>query len=1230
MNKSFTGSPTRPARIPIVPALIILWAVHPAAAFDGHSVTEGPLVLSIAEPADVTQINQPVEVAVTLENTGSAPLEVNVRIADLVDEWRAIGEASRHVRIDARARAQMMFQIAASPGALSALYPIHVYASFRSGRQDRVAHAVRIFESDFEKPVVSSPRAPDLPVNILSAHGALPLWSLRTYRVAWQFFDKPLAYMPVGWQGSSSESSAFLGISPVARGTTKQAITTHPPWKPTGGTVFIEYRVQLPDTTPLTLAFANAIRDNTAAEPPSDGVTFRVWVGDQKLFERHTDSKQWLEGTADLSAYHGRTVLLRLESHPGPSRNTTCDSSYWGEPVLVAGKLPTPASEAEKQERRNAARSLVRTGEGEGTLFSLEDGYRVAVLPGDAGLFDGAVAIGNADACVVFDGLRVSVLGHAVGSGPSAVSMEGRTNWTDDGRGLTVTQPLQLAGELFNLTTRIWPEGSGLRIKVDCPKRITDFALGPADQKAPRVYYGHGYCIVEPQAFQAGFGGHNLSTSHVGFDFDEGLSLLVACDHPPDFLEVSPENRVYALHTHLDATMTLVPSTAGAFECAKKYRPLYDKKASPGFVRKAGRFVFDIWGGRYADIAGTMGQMIDYGLTDSLLTAHVWQRWGYDYRLPDIYPPLPSLGTVEDMQEIARVCAEHDIPWGLHDNYIDFYPDAQGYSYDDICFTEDGKPIRAWFNEGRDAQSYRWRPDCFLPWLQRNLSLIGPNLKPTHYFIDVFTSIDCFDYFDRAGQYHSMLETRKCWGEAFAWIRDTLGGNAPMTSEAGDDQLIGYLDGADCQHLQLSPESKSFCNRLPCRDWERVPWYDAVLHDKFSLHGVGYSGRYQGDRSRQEHGIESDDYLSAEILEGHAMMIDAEGFGRGAVRKYWLAQDFVRSIALDKITSVQFVEGDIHRQIITWKSGATVYVNRGDSDWQVTGKVLPQYGYCAINGPIESGIERIGDITVEQSRGPGRWYFSARGFGPEGQLAIRPQAVSVEHLGDRRFKLITNWQAQEPAPKDLHVFIHFTSDQSNRSDGIAFQSGGAPSPGTSEWMGTIRLGDNWIAQVPSQYGPGEYGILVGLWDPATGRRYGLLGSDDGTTRYRLGTLVVEGTADRIDNIRLVALNTADSRPAPWNLDRVPVDFGPAITTGAIRCERTEDVLVVTPLPQLGPFSVALRPERFGVPGTAAVQSMSALNADGTEIRRVDFERTRELLQFTTRPDEFAYRIRFEP
>jgi hypothetical protein len=1051
-------------------------------AFNGQVVAQGPLKVTISDIPDVTVYEKPQEVAVTLANNTDMEIRVDLRIAGLVDEWHAVGETEKNLAVAAGGQADVIFQIAAGKGACSALYPVHIYADFQDGGRTVTAHAVQIFKSNFEKIVTSSEVPPQLPVNVVPVNGTLPLWLLRTQRVAWCYFDKPLVYMPVGWQGSSIESSANFSYGLISRGAAKHSIVMHPPWKPGGGTIFAEFSLQLPNITPIKLVFSNAIRDNTAAEPPSDGVTFRVWADGEKLFERNTDSKKWLDAEVDLSKFAGKRILLRLESNPGPKRDTTCDSSFWGEPMVVAGSLPESMPESERQVLRRSASTLVKTDNGKGFIFNLDGQYRAAVITTAQGPAGVIIAIGNKEKCVVLDGLELTVLGRDA----SMLGGDAGT-WKYENQVLTGTQILQAEGKDVELVTKIWSEEGGLRIKVACSKRITDFAVGPADQTARRVYYGHGYCIIQPEAFRAGFGGHNLSTSHVGFDFDDGLSLLIACDNPPDFLEVKPEQKIYSLHTHLDATMTLVPSVNGAFDCARKYRSLYDKQRSGGFERKAGRFVFDIWGGRYAEIAETMKRMIAYGLTDSLLTVHVWQRWGYDYRLPDIYPPQPQLGTVEDMQQISKICEQYNIPWGLHDNYIDFYPDANEYTYDDLCFTEQGEPIKAWLNNGRGAQSYRWRPDKIMPFVKRNLKLIKPNLRPTHYFIDVFTSLPCFDFYDKQGNFHSMLETRKCWGETFAWIRDYLGDNAPMTSEAGDDQLIGYLDGADCQHLQLSSESRNFCIKLNCKDWERVPWFDAVLHDKFGLHGVGYSNRYQGGRDRSGHGIESDDYVSAEILEGHALMIDRGAFGRGAVRKYWLAQDFVRSIALDEIESVEFVDGDIHRQIISWKSGAHVYVNRADADWNVEGKTMPQYGYFARNGPIESGIERINGVIVEQSRGSSGSYFNARAFNRAGRREIRP----------------------------------------------------------------------------------------------AGR---------------------------------------------WNEKKTPIDFGPVITEGAFRCQLKENMIVVTPLPDIDPFTIEMRIDKLTASGGRQVKSISAVDENGIRIRDVEFNGSANRVKFHTRSEEFAYHV----
>ncbi|MBE0535254.1 MAG: hypothetical protein IH624_06245 [Phycisphaerae bacterium] len=1203
-----------------------------AAGFNGHVASEGAVTVTISPVEDVTAFDVPRRVDVTVENKGAAAVTVALRMGGLVDEWRAVGATDRQVVVAGGSREAAAFEIACGQGAPSALWPVHVWADFELDGQARSVHCVQVFKSAFVPVQAEAPSDPAAAV--VPARGALSLLSVDTHRVVWQFFDEAPVAMPVGWQGSEERSRTSFGIGDEFRGARRRALQIHPPWYGKAGTVFVEYRVTLPETRPIALRFANAIRDSGPQEPASDGVTFRVWVGDEKRFDRHTDSKTWLDGEADLSDYAGKTVLLRLESHPGPKKNTTCDSCFWGDPVIMAGDPPKRLTAEQKVQLGRQAGRLV-SGKphlymsdspevvvgGKASLFPLADGCIAAVLPGPNGIFDAAIAFGKGDKCVVFDGVNAAVLGSRIGA-DSEVLLES-IEMGQDGK---MMHRLSHGGEQFDLTAILYAEHGGLRIRFECPQRITDLAIGRADQKAPRVYYGHGYCIEEPKAFRAGFGGHNLSTSHVGFDFAGGVSLLMATDNPPDALEVSPDEHVYALHTHMNATLTFVPGLSGAFDCAVKYRDLYDKKPSPGFKNKAGRFVFDIWGGGYAYIAETMQRMIDYGLTDSLLTVHNWQRWGYDYRLPDIYPPNPRYGTIGDMRKIGELCRPHAIPWGLHDNYIDFYPDAEGYSYDHICFTERGEPVKAWINEDRDAQSYRWRPDRFMPFLQRNLKLIKEGLAPTHYFIDVFTSIELFDFYDKAGDFHSMLETRRCWGESFRWIQDYLGG-AVTTSEAGHDQLTGYLDGADCQHLTLTPQSREFCIRLECGDWQRVPWFDAVLHDKFSLHGVGYPSRYVLTEPDDHGGVlESDDYISAEVLTGHAMMIDNRGFGRGAVRKYWLAQDFLRSIATDTIRSVQFADDDIHRQIVTWSGGARVYVNRGKDDWNIAGKTLPQYGYFAANGEIASSIERIDGIIVEQSQGPSGRYFNGRGFDAGDRLGLRPRIDRAEYLGGRGFRLVVDWDVVRPASKALSVFLHFSREESSRRDKIAFQGDLNPALPMTAWKDRITTGADRTIAVPADCPPGSYEIGIGVWDPSTGKRYPLIGDDDGSTRYILGTLVVEGDDDRITNVKVIAHSPKPAPPSRRNANNIAVDFGPVVTAGAVRCVLKEDSLIVTPLPEMDAFDVAVRTAQWTDGRGMKPKGVVVIDAAGADTRGVRFDVKGDAATFQTRKGEFGYRL----
>ena len=541
----------------------------------------------------------------------------------------------------------------------------------------------------------------------------------------------------------------------------------------------------------------------------------------------------------------------------------------------------------------------------------------------------------------------------------------------------------------FDVLTEMWVDARGLQahfwLENEPAARpwlrvhLEDIAAGPWTQRAVRIYGGTGNVIRDPETFRLGFDGHNLATSFVGFDFGNGISLLQGVDAVPDRLEVVPQGRIYTLVTPHAQTITFLPA-ANVWQAVKVWRE-NELRAAPGVPKLAGRFVFDLWEGRYTPSAQALERAFRYGLTDAVVVWHDWQRWGYDFRLPDIYPPNPQLGTLEEFRKLVDTCRQHSVLFAPHDNYIDLYPDAEGFSYEKVAFQNNGQPQRAWYHAERDAQSYRARPDRIRALVERNLNLVKAGFSPTAYFIDVWSSLAPYDFWTSGGQFVERNATRKAWGETFAWIRNFLGDDAPQISEAGHDRLIGWLDGAQANILRVDAQGEGFVWKIRCLDAERIPWIDAAYHDRFVLHGAGYEDRYAAGLDLGTHGIYSDDYMATEVLTGHPAMVAAP-FSRDVVRKYWLLHDIMRALALRRIDAVEFAGGDIHRQHVTWDNGAEVWVNRGTSDWRAGERTLPPYGFYATaprpGGKVEACIERQSAATVEWSRTPDSYYRNDR------------------------------------------------------------------------------------------------------------------------------------------------------------------------------------------------------------------------------------------------------------
>lgn len=992
-------------------AAFVLLSCTLAAAFNDPVVLEGPLTLQIRGPELVTATDAPLPVEVTLINGGMEPLLGSIRLG-VIGLWRCEPTGEIPFDLSAGAETQVLFHVTAGIGTFNALYPIHAWAKFRARLENREAHAVLILKTEFDDIPEPARSVPWTPFS-LANNSRMTLWNAPVHRAVIQTFDESAAIVqPVAWEGAEEQTRGSVAMDQrVNRGETREAIAMHPAWfQGRAGTTLLEFPIRLPDVSPIRLSFSNATRDTDAArgEPPSDGVTFRVRAlpldapegrFGEVLWERHSSAKSWEDAEVDISALAGMSIRLQLECHPGPHNDTTCDSAYWGRPALAAGD-PDAATEEVDTERPVCEL---------GTMRHHGDSYSISVQPGKRGLLDGIFAFAGVNNRIEFEGLHVCVF-HDLLHTPHSFhrltrisrkpAAEGRDRWAHSFEGPYGS---------FTLVIELWTEDGAFCMRAyleDAPDPqpwrvawLEDIAVGPWSETAPRIYAGVGNVLVEPEAFELGFDGHQLATSFVGFEFANGLSMVQAVDTPPQRLDVNPNDRIYTLRAEHATTMYFIPSS-DVWKGVRTWRRVNGLCAAAGVEKLAGRFVFDLWGGRYGQSREALQRSFRYGLTDSVVVWHNWQRWGYDYRLPDILPPNPDLGTEEEFRQLVQSCKEQDVLFAPHDNYIDLYPDADGFSYDRVAFTPDRRPVPGWLNTGRDAQAYRWRVDAIRPFLEANVERIRKDFSPTAYFIDVWSSIRPHDYWSDTGAFYDAVYTRDTWRQFFALIRQRLGDNAPQISESGHDQLIGYLDGAQTNHLRVDADPQGpeswFVWRVRCKDSERIPWFDMAHHDRFVLHGAGYDARYRAGLDTAMHGIYSDDYTVTEVLTGHPAMVPV-AFGRDVVRKYWLSHGIMRALAGRPIEWTGFMDDDIHRQYVRWSGGGQVWVNRGGSEWEGEKRLLPQYGFYA-SVPFEgeeykAGIERRDGVLVEWSSGPDQIYANARPFSAQGTAIDRRMNV---------------------------------------------------------------------------------------------------------------------------------------------------------------------------------------------------------------------------------------------
>lgn len=1079
--------------------------------------------------------------------------------------------------------------------------------------------------------------------------GPNALLDVGRYEVTYQRGQEDRQTMPPGWSGD------FLpGVGISVAPWEGAALLLHSPWMNGTGPLEVRYRLTLPAGKPIHVHLEYAMAEGRSKG--SDGVTYGVSVepaGDpaarRLLLDQHVTSTEWTPLEADLSDLAGQTVDLVLRVHPGPANNASFDFSLFRNATVTVGedgpdsleaRLASVRAQRERYDAHPPALAQLANRSDQGVVPStagahtnriepLADGwalrcagegysleYRIdsrADLATLAAVYDGgeAVPLDGSVGLVLANGQRGQWSAEDVRAEDGVLTAEG--NVSADGQSARVTQRIRCVGK-------------SLVVEVTSPDPAVASFTGPQ---------------IGAAAWRRDVWIPYLQTGRVSYLSDQSLYVGSVLDWTTS--EASRHDRVTALYEPLsDGSRNALRETAvvSVSPFLGEVLPNIPNEASPYREELARRVVVDDWMSNFAALREALEMYDRYGVRDLFVQVHAWQNGGYDAKLPDVLPANASMGGDEEMLKLSQTAKRLGYRFGVHENYVDIYPDAP--SWDEALVPRDakGEMVKAWYNEGTRIQSYAYRADAIVPTAARVTPQVHQRYGTTGAFIDVHSSVPPWFHVDFtagnevAGRFHPVWEAHRALWQLFREVHQ-----GPVMGEGHSHFFwAGLVDGAEAQVI-----GGEYHRVLP--DFDLLKIHPLVLN-----HGMGYYERWlnegysAGIQSRMAL-VRADKYRSQEILYGHAGFIGSpwETEPRLSVKEAWMMAPLQSAYGATPVERIEYrvagqwvdastalAVGETNVIRVVYSSGLSIVANQSRETIAEAGHTLPPFGFAASGGGIREAYTAVvdgqvadlvddGTSLVVDARGEA--YHPGRVGGS--LLPARMLAPVVEPAGPRQFRITYRWQVEGAVDaaslEGSVVFVHFVSkDIPAGGEGIVFQGDHGPAVPFAEWREgqTIDDGPHTVI-VPADVPAGDYPILVGVWGPA-GRKT-MLGAERGGQRYQAGVVRVaqDGT------ISMAETSPPADTPNPlaiyderFNAAKRPVDFGALVTSGAARAVREPGGTVrVYPLPQEVAFSLSLRPEQLGLAGERFACEL--LDGAGEVVRSVELTTRDGLLALPT-------------
>lgn len=1089
--------------------------------------------------------------------------------------------------------------------------------------------------------------------------GETRLTEIGLARVGWQSAGRDPVAMPPGWQGHFDDATG-ISCQNVGQILGRDALLLHSPWRVPPGRTWVEYPLALPTTTPIRLAFGIAMGPGRVGPDLSDGVTFSCALTaagvETELMRQHHAKAEWRDFSFDLSAHAGQTVTLRLQVEPGPNNNSSFDYSYFGDARITAGDRRTDPAETVRQlTGRQAYQATARA-----SRVALSNSPRHGVVPSNLLPFTNTIEPAGGGWRFIYQGGDVRIV---YTYQPRSGTLDDFTAQLDDrepfqpalGGGATLaapvggtSAPVPLRGGRLLESARtadgvrvLWEyQPAGRVVRLAWTFRILGKALVTAVTAEDPVVGEFSLGRVGPVPLR-----RDLTVPY----FDGGLSYLpVQQGFVCRMLDWTVSNAsqcprgVATYDPKTDGTRNLLAET-GYFAVSPdlgEVLPNIPFAPSPFLATLAPRVMLDVWGhhqGSFAGDAAKLRELKDHGVDHLAIIQHVWQRYGYDVKLPDHMPADPRFGGDEGMRLYGRTANDCGYLWSLHENYIDLYPDAPSYDPAARVLRADGSPSPAWFNEGTRVQSFGLRCDRALGFAKLNSPAAHGAYGTTAAYLDVHTCVPPWHQLDHTADapLAAMARAKVAHDTAlFQFERDTHGG--PLFGEGANHfYWAGRCDGVEAQ-VQGGEDHAALLD------------FDLLkIHPQMVNHGMGYLERwfrrgYQAQYGRDAGSIEQlDKYRAMELAYGHAGFLGNRFVHtvQAVAREHHLMHPVQRlygtakPVAIDYeiagsfvTASVAVIAGDTTRQRIRYDNGLTLWVNWRAQPWSVEGRVLPQWGFLA-RGPDTQVCTFLHDgRIVDYAECPEYVFADARTWfdlpGRQAPKQIEPRLRECRHLGGKRLQVTYEWIVNDRLDADYHCFVHGVNADAAGSDRIVFQGDHDLTKPTRQWRPGEVIVDGPHELVLSDAFD-SYDLTVGLHRDG---RVALLGLDDGSNRIVVARLQVTRQDGRITGITAAKADPAKSPgvsadAADFNAHTNPpgtwVDFGPVATDGACKLNRGRDALVVFPYPRDRRFRISIDVRALAPAADLAKLQVRALAAgDQHDLGPVEFANDNGRLTFT--------------